>query len=147
MVGRAPLAPPPSPGLDGVSASSAERQSAAHCRPAGTLPQSLAVGLGDDDSTPKQPKAHQHRRHVDGGDCVTIPTLSRHDLHVAKSRFIHALLLYLPFASIILDCILKCRYGGFLPETDPAFQNNKNNRLVFGRRVLPSIQPPKDLRS
>lgn len=61
-------------------------------------------------TAPQTAKGHQHHRHVDGGDYVPTATLSRHDLHIAKSRFCHALLLYLPFASIILDRFLKCFY-------------------------------------
>lgn len=88
-------------------------------------------------TAPQSAEGHQHHRHVDGGDYVTVPTLSRHDLHIAKSRFCYALLLHLPFASVILDCIFKCLHGGFLPETDRVSKTTKNNRLVFGRRVLP----------
>lgn len=71
-------------------------------------------------------KGHQHHRHVDEGDHVPNATLSRHDLHIAKSRFRHALLLYLPFGSIILDCILKkCFYERSLPETDRVSKTTK----------------------
>lgn len=61
-------------------------------------------------TAPQSVEGHQHHRHVDGGDYVTVPTLSRHDLHIAKSRSCYALLLHLPFAPVIPDCIFKCLY-------------------------------------
>lgn len=77
--------------------------------------------------------------------CYNSNTVARHDLHTAKSRFRHALLLYLPFSSIILDCILKVSLRRVPARNGPHFQNNKKQLPSLWKTgaVLPSIRPLK----